>query len=669
MELQRHRGHRENQTGAGERAAPARSSRLSFLTCLLCVLCASVVSSPRALAAAPAKVTVQADRKEAQVGQPILVTVRVRGALDTPTVKPPAVKDAEIAPVGQPRSVPSLAADLEASGVFHAGGAGRAADLIRGLGQMPNPAANDPDLAKLLGDTNPLNANDYFFTYQVTPQHSGPLAVPAFAVSIGGQSANTPPLSINVTEAKPQPWVQMRLSLSDPTPEVGAEVQLYVDLLIRRGQVTYAGKTYPYLPVSKVSLILPPLDGAREFEPVRPLDKLLQENAVEPGKHGFRVNNFPAEVKMDHEPADAQGADLDPARYRRRLAIPLRVKEAGQVTLAAAHAAGEVYVVGGDNKGRWEPFVAASEPLTFGVLDLHRRADRPPDFTGAVGEVRVTAKASQTEMPAGTPFTLTVRLDGSGSVTSTGAPDLAARPEFAGRFKVRHEETHTVGGGARQFAYTLRPLSADVTEVPPVPVTYFDPKANKFGTARSEPIPLHVTAAPNATPNVPAAAPPPPEPADRPEPAPASGLDALVPWLEGAMVVALAACAAVWAVRRLRRHPRPLARPAPASAAPAPRLAPLAPAPTFAAVRETLQDFLRRHFRLPPGEVTPGDAEQCLRRGGVPEGLARSFAALLDTCETAEFAPGVVPTSPADLAAYGRQLMDQVIAAIPEVVV
>jgi hypothetical protein len=613
-------------------------------------------------AAAPAKVTVQADRKTAQVGQPVLVTVRVRGALDTPTVKPPAVTDAQIAPVGQPRSVPSLAADLEASGAFHAGGAGHIAELLRGLGQQPGAVG-------MAG----LNTNDYFFTYQVTPQRSGPLTVPAFGVSTDGQSTTTPPLSINVTEAKPQPWVQMRLSLSDPMPDVGAEVQLYVDLLIRRGQVAYAGKTYPCLPVSKVSLILPPLDGVREFELVRPLDQFVQENAIEPGKHGFRVNNLPTEVKMDHEPADGKGSDLDPARYRRRLTIPLRVKEGGQVTLAAAHAAGEVYVPADGNKGQWESFVAASEPLTFSVLDLRRRADRPPDFTGAVGDVRVTAKASQTEMPAGTPFTLTVRLEGSGSVTSAGAPDLGARPEFSKGFRVRHEESRTVAGNARQFTYTLRPLSADVREVPAVPVTYFDPKTNRFGTARSEPIALRVAAAQNATPDVappaPASAPPSPEPATEAAPGHASLLESLVPWAEGAMVLALLACGAAWGVSRLRRRPRLIARPAPVPVAPARRLGPLPPAATFATVRATLQDFLRQHFRRPPGEVTPHDAQQCLRRGGVPEGLARSFAALLDTCETAEFAPGVVNTSPSDLAAYARQLMDQILAAIPEVLV
>ena len=73
----------------------------------------------------------------------------------------------------------------------------------------------------------------------------------------------------------------------------------------------------------------------------------------------------------------------------------------------------------------------------------------------------------------------------------------------------------------------------------------------------------------------------------------------------------------------------------------------------------TVQDFLRRRFALPPGEVTPRDAEGCLRRAGVEEGLARACADLLETCAAAEFAPGVASVSPDELSAYAGRLIDQ----------
>jgi hypothetical protein len=636
-------------------------------------------------AGGPIKVTAQADRRDAVVGQPVMVTVRVRGVTDTAKVEAPAVAGATIAPVGAPAVVPTLTADLEAQGVFHNGSGRHLVNALKGLGQMPNVGALDPEAAKLLGDPNllkgqqqalaaagGLNTNDHTFTYQVIPERTGLLVVPAFTVSADGQKTTTTPVSINVNEAKPQPWVRMKLSLSNPTPIIGEEVRLFVDLLIQRGQVTLVNKTYPYLPVAKMVLNLPPLDGSAQFEMVRPLEQFAAENAIEPGKRGFRLNNLPIEVKMDNEPADGQAAGLDAARYRRRLSIPLRARAGGEVTLAAAHSSGEVFVPAGGNKGQWEPFVSASEPLTFSILDLRRRADRPIDFTGAVGAVRVTSRASQTEMPAGTPFTLTVRLEGSGSVAA-GAPDLSARPEFAKGFRVRTEEARTVGGNAREFTYTLRPLSEGVTQVPAVAVSYFDPKDNAFATAHSEPIPLHVTAAQNATPAAPAQpapAAPPPAPATEDEPDEGFRVEMLLPWAEGAVAVACVGCVAAWGVRRVRRHRAARGQTAPARQVVAvARRGLSAPSPTFAGLRQTLQDFLRRYFRLPAGEVTPNEAVECLTRAGVATGLARSFAALLETCATAEFAPGVVEASPAEVAGYAQRLMDQIIAAIPEVVV
>jgi hypothetical protein len=633
-----------------------------------------------AAAAAP-KVVVDADRKDVQVGQPVRVAVRVRGTDEAPTIKPPTVNGGQLVQVGSPQVIPTLAADLEASGAIHAGRGSQIVNLLRDMGKMPDLSKLDPEVAKAIGDPKALleqhqaalgaaglNANDYIYTYQATAERPGTLNLGGFAVSTHGQTTTTAPLNINVSEAKSQPWVRLALSLSNSTPIVGEEVQLYVDLLVQRGQVSYAGKTYAYLPVSKMAISLPPLDGSPHFELTRPLDQLLAADAIEPGKHGFRVNSYPGEVKLEHEPADAKAADLDPARYRRRLAIPLRIREGGETKLAVAHASGEVYVPQTGNKGRWEPFVVTSEPLTFNALDLRRRADRPPDFTGAVGTLRVTAQASQTRMSAGTPFTLTLRLEGNGSVASAGAPDLASRPAFTSRFRVRAEEARNVSESAREFSYTLRPLSEAVSEVPGVTVGYFDPKTNKFAAAQSDPIPLEVTEAQNATPPAPpapAAGPPSPAAAP-PDDAPASGwqFDSLLPWAEGAMLLGVVACAGVWGVRRFRR---PRTSPAPRAVVALPAIA--QPAPTFAEVRRTLQDFLRRHFRLPPGEVTPHDAAECLLRDSVPAGLARSFAALLETCEAAEFAPGVAKASPADLATYAQQLMDQVFASLPEVLV
>ena len=431
--------------------------------CLLAIALVVLFASALPVEAAAPRVTVQADRQEAQVGQPVLVTVRVRGADETPSIKPPTVSGATLSAVGPAVAVSTLAADLEAQGVFHAGRGQHLVNALRGLGQMPDLSALDPEVAKLIGDPNVLkaqmqaaqglaglNSTDYAYTYLLTPDRAGQLSVPPFTVTTHGQAISTPPLSINVTEARTQSWVRTALSLSNPTPQLGEEVKLYVDLLIERGQVNYGGKIYPYLPLSKMSITLPPLDGLPQLELVQPLEQFVQANAIELGKHGFRINGYPGEVKLEHEPADAAG--LDPARYRRRLAIPLRIREGGEVTLRPARAAGEVYVSLG-NKGQWEPFVATSAPLTFTTLDLRRRADRPADFTGVVGGVRVS-RPGQCDADA---RRNTIHADRAPGGERLAASRRRARPGGATRVRrALPRPPRRVPPGRRQGAQSLR---------------------------------------------------------------------------------------------------------------------------------------------------------------------------------------------------------------------
>src|SRR5207244_13259680 len=114
-----------------------------------------------------------------------------------------------------------------------------------------------------------------------------------------------------------------------------------------------------------------------------------------------------------------------------------------------------------------QSFLASGEPLTLGIFDLRSRQDRPQDFSGAVGPLRLSTTASQTSVPVGAPFTLTLRLEGGGALSASTAPRLDARPEFAERFRVRLQGER-MNGITHEFTYTLRALREDVREVPAV---------------------------------------------------------------------------------------------------------------------------------------------------------------------------------------------------------
>ncbi len=119
---------------------------------------------------------------------------------------------------------------------------------------------------------------------------------------------------------------------------------------------------------------------------------------------------------------------------------------------------------------------------------------RPASFTGAVGSFALAADLSPRSAHVGDPLTLTLAVTGRGNLDELTAPDLTLLPEFTGSFKV-YPATAETKGGARLFTWSLRPLAAGVTEVPPVPFAWFDPTTEQFVEHHSEALPLEVTAA------------------------------------------------------------------------------------------------------------------------------------------------------------------------------
>jgi hypothetical protein len=609
-----------------------------------------------------------------QVGQPVRVTVIVRNSDGPPDIQAPTGTDFVIGPAGPAGTRPSALAGVEP---LRPGGPLPGKQLIDALRESADKAANtqiDPSVAKQLQDQGLMNEfkaaladlkkDDYAVVFVVQPTRAGAVRVPAFTVKAGGQTATTQPIALTVTDPQPQGWVRLNLSLSNPRPLPGDEVHLYVDTMIRRGPVTLGRKTYPHFPVRDVTLSVPTLEGEPALELAQSLGQALRERAAQPGQHGFRVNNVSGEFVPEHEPADAAS---EAGWYRRRFAIPFRVREAGKVVVPAAKVGGEVYLSSGGNSGRWVPFTATSEPLTVSTRDP---GDKPRDFTGGVGTFRLTAKASQTEMPTGTPFVFTLRQEGEGNLARATPPDLNSQPGFSDHFAIHPESDRLLADGVREFAYTLRPRNENVTEVPAVSVSSYNPKTDRYESARSEPIPLKVTPAPPA-----AAAPAPAAPdvpAIRPEdvlteklaePTPSSS-DRLRPWREFAYALALllgsvALGYAAWRYRKQReRRAVPVSR---RQAIDAVRSRLRAPNLSVPDVRQAVQDFLRARFDLPPGEVTPKDAEDCLRQAGYGEKLARECAEVLSGCDAAEFAPGLARPA-TELAARA----DEVIRAILE---
>ncbi len=122
------------------------------------------------------------------------------------------------------------------------------------------------------------------------------------------------------------------------------------------------------------------------------------------------------------------------------------------------------------------------------------RDGRPESYIGAVGRFRLSAKLSPQQVKTGDPMTLVLALSGEGALESAKAPDLSKNPAIAKNFKI-YDATEQTKDGVRRFTYSLRPLTAEIKEFPPIEASYFDVQTERFDTLRTDPIPLEITAA------------------------------------------------------------------------------------------------------------------------------------------------------------------------------
>jgi hypothetical protein len=101
--------------------------------------------------------------------------------------------------------------------------------------------------------------------------------------------------------------------------------------------------------------------------------------------------------------------------------------------------------------------------------------------------------ATPTEVSVGDPITLTLTIRGTGRMDLLQAPLLAGQETLTADFRVPDDElAGTLSGMVKTFNQVIRVKHDNVTEIPPIAFSYFDPQAEQYVTIKSDPIPLEV---------------------------------------------------------------------------------------------------------------------------------------------------------------------------------
>ena len=319
----------------------------------------------------------------------------------------------------------------------------------------------------------------FVYRWRVQPERAGRYVVPALTVAQGGRSAVSRAASFEATDVEAAGDMFVRMLLPERPVWVGETFDAGVEWLIARDVESY-------------EFVVPLFDA--------------EHLRFEPPSDGGRTVTFPAGTGEVELPMQRDTVVEDGVSYT-RLRFPARVSvgRAGTLDLAPVRVAarlqsGTYRDAFGFRRSRTALFQAQGERRRLVVRALPE-SGRPGDFVNAIGTgFSIEVAASRSVVQVGDPIDLTVVVRGDGDLAGLSLPPLDTLDTEEGGlppalFSV--PETPPFGvvdedAMSKSFEVTVRVRSAEATEIPPVTLSYFDPVAGAYATARSRPVALSV---------------------------------------------------------------------------------------------------------------------------------------------------------------------------------
>ena len=135
----------------------------------------------------------------------------------------------------------------------------------------------------------------------------------------------------------------------------------------------------------------------------------------------------------------------------------------------------------------------SSAPITINVKPLPA-ANRPLDFSGAVGQFSMKASVDRTEVNTNDGITLRVSVTGTGNLNLIEKPAINFPPDFEVYEPKIIDNFSNKGGtsGTRTFEYLIIPRASGDFAIDPIQFSYFSPSQREYTTLSSERFKLKV---------------------------------------------------------------------------------------------------------------------------------------------------------------------------------
>lgn len=323
-----------------------------------------------------------------------------------------------------------------------------------------------------ISPSSPLEVATYQFEMAGLPR--GLQTLPTFSVLIGGKKVSSIPSGFEVQSKTPG------VSASAPpkgafkppsgTPYIRLQEVFTATPPVYPGQIFYLGYRYLYNVNVDLSQENLPLLDSKQL-------KKIGDKIMESGEEGS--------ISVS------------------QIVQKFQAVEPGEILFPASKIEGYAYAIDQAGKKYYKEPKLTSEiqPLKLEVAPFP--AGKPPSFNGALGEnYTFTAKlmGGSSNLHPGDKIQVLLTVAGKGDLEPLKAPELCCQPGFSGNFKASDlPPVVTMNQGEKNFLVDFIVQNDQVSALPPIEFSYFNPETRTYSTLKSSELPLTVASLPPPT--------------------------------------------------------------------------------------------------------------------------------------------------------------------------
>jgi hypothetical protein len=343
--------------------------------------------------------------------------------------------------------------------------AGGRYDRAPSLPRFPDLEIRNPTETKHLSIGGGVRSQTVQLSYTVIPLAAKTFTIPPFAVMAGGARFMTPALKLTVKPKRALTNLEQKIQRGYFAEILVAQTNVYVgqSFLVEPHLYFTSGDNIqmPSLATEGFTFAALQIPGARR--------KTF-------GRHTMVYRTFP-KVAV---PIRAGTFDIGPMQFPFHLLKLIR---------------GGIF----QNYSRTQ--VTAVAPAVKVMVKPLPTENRPAEFGGAVGQFRMNVQVGPTNLVAGDPITLKVRISGAGPFENVSLPsfkDWDGFKVYPANSEVQIANAAT-SQGMKSFEQVIVPQKADTPGVPEITFSFFDPYNHRYTTLRHPATPITVAPAASAS--------------------------------------------------------------------------------------------------------------------------------------------------------------------------